>query len=371
MNTPNINFSSLIERESPDSLINHDYPDIKGNIIMVTGAGGSIGTALCNQLIKQEPSTLILIENSELNLYNIYELLISAQEKTTNNIKVVALLASVLDRPHMENIISHWKPNIIFHAAAYKHVHLVEQNVGAGIKNNVFGTLYTAELAAKYKTKQFILISSDKAISPVNIMGASKRLAEILILSLAHQSLLTTFSVVRFGNIIGSSGSVVPKFINQINNSNCITLSDSRATRYFMTADEAVKLLIEITILSRVSGRIYCFEMGPPVKILNLAERLIALSGKTLRDKSNPAGQIEIKVTGLRNYEKLHENSVITENATLTEHPKIYKIEEAVMEYSLLRKTLNRLMREIESHHSENIKKILVSAIPEFLQQDG
>ena len=371
MNTFNIDFSTLLGRENSNSLIDYSFPDIKGNNVLVTGAGGSIGSSLCKQIILQEPSTIILIENSELNLYNIYESLTSILEKNNKiHAAIVPLLASVLDKSHMENIISHWKPRVIFHAAAYKHVHLVEQNISAGIKNNVIGTLYTAELAAKYKTKQFILISSDKAINPVNIMGASKRLAEIFTLSLANQSPLTTFSVVRFGNIIGSSGSVVPKFIDQINNGEAVTLTDDRVTRYFMTADEAVKLLLEITILSAVSGGTYGFDMGEPVSIFDLAKKLISLSGKTLRNKNTLAGEIEIKIIGLRPYEKMHEESIITKNAKITKHPKIYKTEEDALDFSTLQKIFFSLTSEIEKNSIENIKKILIGVIPELLLQD-
>jgi len=368
MKTFNIDFSSLLGRENSNSLIDYSYPDIKGKNVLVTGAGGSIGSALCKQIILKEPSTIILIENSELNLYNIYESLTSILEKNNKIcVAIEPLLTSVIDKSHMENIISHWKPRVIFHAAAYKHVHLVEQNIRAGIKNNVFGTLYTAELAAKYKTKQFILISSDKAIKPVNVMGASKRLAEILTLSLANQSPLTTFSIVRFGNIIGSSGSVIPKFINQINNGEAVTLTDDRATRYFMTADEAVKLLLDITILSADCGGAYGLDMGEPVSIFELAKKLISLSGKTLRNENNLSGDIEIKIIGLRPYEKMHEDSILTENAKITKYPKIYKIEEDTLDYPSLQKALFSLTSEIEKNNIQNIKKILLSTIPDLL----
>lgn len=309
-------------------------------VVLVTGAGGSIGSELCRQIVQIRPSVLLLIEQSEFALYEIHQELLA---KTTGSvIQIVPLLASVCDEARMCEIMSTWKPDTVYHAAAYKHVPLVEHNPAEGIKNNVFGTLVVANAAVEQSVSDFVLISTDKAVRPTNIMGASKRLAEMVLQALAANSVDTKFAIVRFGNVLDSSGSVVPKFRQQIRDGGPIGLTHPEITRYFMTIPEAAQLVIQAGAMAK-GGDVFVLDMGEPVKIMDLARRMVELSGLTVKDEVNPDGDIEIDITGLRPGEKLYEELLIGHNPQRTAHPRIMKAEEAFLPLSLLSEKLNAL----------------------------
>ena len=311
--------------------------NIVGKVVLVTGAGGSIGSELCRQILAVSPAKLLLIEQSEFALYGIHQELeekLAALDSATPPV-LVPLLASVQDDDRMREIMSTWHPDTVYHAAAYKHVPLVEHNPAAGIKNNVLGTLRTAQAAAENGVTDFVLISTDKAVRPTNVMGASKRLAEMALQALAANQAGTSggisggtkFSMVRFGNVLGSSGSVVPKFRQQIRDGGPITLTHPDVTRYFMTIPEAAQLVIQAGAMAK-GGDVFVLDMGQPVKIMDLARRMVELSGLTVKDGDNPEGDIEIAVTGLRPGEKLYEELLIGDNPRPTMHPRIMKAHE-------------------------------------------
>ncbi|OWY27285.1 nucleoside-diphosphate sugar epimerase/dehydratase [Herbaspirillum robiniae] len=313
--------------------------NVRSKVVMVTGAGGSIGSELCRQILSVGPSKLLLIEQSEFALYSIHQEL---EARLLNDIILVPLLASVQDEERMREIMSTWHPDTVYHAAAYKHVPLVEHNPAEGIKNNVLGTLRTAQAAAENGISDFVLISTDKAVRPTNIMGASKRLAEMVLQALAATSPGTKFSMVRFGNVLGSSGSVVPKFRQQIRDGGPITLTHPDITRYFMTIPEASQLVIQAGAMSK-GGDVFVLDMGQSVKIIDLARRMIELSGLALKDEQNVDGDIEIKLTGLRPGEKLYEELLIGDNPKPTSHPRIMKAHEEFIHWAELENKLKAL----------------------------
>jgi FlaA1/EpsC-like NDP-sugar epimerase len=318
--------------------------NIVGKVVLVTGAGGSIGSELCRQILAVNPAKLLLIEQSEFALYAIHQELeekLAGQEGATPPV-LVPLLASVQDDDRMREIMSTWHPETVYHAAAYKHVPLVEHNPAAGIKNNVLGTLRTAQAAAENGVTDFVLISTDKAVRPTNIMGASKRLAEMVLQALAATSPGTKFSMVRFGNVLGSSGSVVPKFRQQIRDGGPITLTHPEITRYFMTIPEASQLVIQAGAMAK-GGDVFVLDMGQSVKIMDLARRMIELSGLTVKDEQNPDGDIEIEITGLRPGEKLYEELLIGDNPKPTSHSRIMKAHEEFIPWTELEAKLNAL----------------------------
>jgi FlaA1/EpsC-like NDP-sugar epimerase len=305
--------------------------NVRSKVVMVTGAGGSIGSELCRQILVVGPSKLLLIEQSEFALYSIHQ---DLKEKLSGrDIVLVPLLASVQDDERMRKIMSTWHPDTVYHAAAYKHVPMVEHNPAEGIKNNVLGTLCTAKAAAEYGVSNFVLISTDKAVRPTNIMGVSKRLAEMTLQALAENTPDTKFSIVRFGNVLGSSGSVVPKFRQQIRDGGPITLTHPEITRYFMTIPEASQLVIQAGAMAK-GGDVFVLDMGQPVKIMNLARRMVELSGLTVKDEQNSDGDIEIKITGLRPGEKLYEELLIGDNPKPTAHSRIMKAHEQFIPWS-------------------------------------
>jgi FlaA1/EpsC-like NDP-sugar epimerase len=314
--------------------------NVRSKIVMVTGAGGSIGSELCRQILTVGPSKLLLIEQSEFALYGIHQEL---EEKLAGrNIVLVPLLASVQDNERMHEIMSTWYPDTVYHVAAYKHVPLVEHNPAEGIKNNVLGTLRTAQAAAENGVSDFVLISTDKAVRPTNIMGASKRLAEMALQALAASSSGTKFSMVRFGNVLGSSGSVVPKFRQQIRDGGPITLTHPEITRYFMTIPEASQLVLQAGAMAK-GGDVFVLDMGQSVKIMDLARRMIELSGLTVKDEQNPDGDIEIEITGLRPGEKLYEEPLIGDNPKPTSHSRIMKAHEEFVPWAELEGKLKSL----------------------------
>jgi FlaA1/EpsC-like NDP-sugar epimerase len=331
--------------------------NIAFKVVMVTGAGGSIGSELCRQIIKEKPETLLLIESSEFALYAIHHELIQS-----TNIKLVPLLANVQDAARMGDIFRIWRPATVYHAAAYKHVPLVEHNTVEGIRNNVFGTLVTANQANLHGADDFVLISTDKAVRPTNVMGASKRLAELVLQAKANvNSVLgsgTRFSMVRFGNVLGSSGSVVPLFRKQIASGGPITLTDARITRYFMTIPEAAQLVIQAGAMAN-GGDVFVLDMGKPLKILDLAKRMIELSGFRLKDDHSPNGDIEIAVTGLRPGEKLYEELLIGDNPLPTEHTRIMRANEEFLTWDDLEEKLAELTLALNENNVPHLLNLL------------
>jgi FlaA1/EpsC-like NDP-sugar epimerase len=316
--------------------------------VLVTGAGGSIGSELCRQILKTNPKQLLLVDMSEFALYLIHQKLQAlVADDDGPDIEIVPLLASVCDEVRMHEIMDTWKPHTVYHAAAYKHVPLVEHNPAEGVRNNVWGTWVCAEAALCSKVRNFVLISTDKAVRPTNIMGATKRLAEMVLQALAEAGAgttgaRTTFSMVRFGNVLGSSGSVVPLFREQIKNNGPITLTHADMTRYFMTIPEAAQLVIQAGAMGQ-GGDVFVLDMGQPVKIIDLARRMVELSGLTVRDEQRPDGDIELNVTGLRPGEKLYEELLIGDNPQPTQHQRIMKAQEQFLSWPLLEPKLNEL----------------------------
>jgi len=318
--------------------------NIVGKVVLVTGAGGSIGSELCRQILAVAPAKLLLIEQSEFALYAIHQELEEKLATLDGAMPpiLVPLLASVQDNDRMREIMSTWHPDTVYHAAAYKHVPLVEHNPAEGIKNNVLGTMRTAQAAAENGVSDFVLISTDKAVRPTNIMGASKRLAEMVLQAIAATNPGTKFSMVRFGNVLGSSGSVVPKFRQQIRDGGPITLTHPEITRYFMTIPEASQLVIQAGAMAK-GGDVFVLDMGQSVKIMGLARRMIELSGLTIKDEHNPDGDIEIEITGLRPGEKLYEELLIGDNPKPTSHSRIMKAHEEFISWSELEDKLKAL----------------------------
>lgn len=351
--------------------------NICNKVVLVTGAGGSIGSELCRQIIKLGPEKLLLIEQNEFALYLIHQELeekysvqrsLSAQSlDAPNPIDIISepsvlvpLLASTQDEDRMRKIMSTWRPDTVYHAAAYKHVPLVEHNPAEGIKNNVFGTLHTAQAAADNGVKDFVLISTDKAVRPTNIMGASKRLAEMVLQALAADGahLETKFSMVRFGNVLGSSGSVVPRFRQQIRDGGPITLTHNEVTRYFMTIPEAAQLVIQAGAMS-TRGDVFVLDMGEPVKIIDLAKRMIELSGLTLKNEQMPDGDISIEIIGLRPGEKLFEELLIGNNPESTDHPRIMTAHEDFLSWADLEPKLNALISTLNDDDVDAIGSMM------------
>lgn len=333
--------------------------NIAGKVVLVTGAGGSIGSELCRQIIKIGPAALILVEQSEFALYEVHqELQIRLESKQT---RLLPLLASVRDGNRMDEIMATWRPSTVYHAAAYKHVPLVEHNPIEGVRNNVLGTLITAQSAMKHRVSDFVLISTDKAVRPTNIMGASKRLAEMVLQALAGQS-ATSFCMVRFGNVLGSSGSVVPRFRQQIRDGGPVTVTHAGITRYFMTIPEAATLVIQAGAMAK-GGDVFVLDMGQPVRIMDLARRMIELSGLCVRDEAEPDGDIEIAITGLRPGEKLFEELLIGNNPEPTSHPRIMKAHEDFLAWGVLNEHLEQLNRALEENDVAAMRLQLVALV--------
>lgn len=341
--------------------------NIQDKVVMVTGAGGSIGSELCRQILALTPKKLLLVEQSEFALYAIHQEL--EAKVTTEKITLIPLLASVQNYERMHEIIATWHPYVIYHAAAYKHVPLVEHNPAEGVKNNVFGTLGTAQAAVHNNVPNFVLISTDKAVRPTNMMGASKRLAEMVLQALAKSGTNTKFSMVRFGNVLGSSGSVVPKFRQQIRNGEPITLTHPDIIRYFMTIPEASQLVIQAGAMAE-GGDVFVLDMGEPVKIIDLAHRMVELSGLSIRDENNPDGDIEIQITGLRPGEKLYEELLIGNDPEPTPHPRIMKAHETYLFWDKLQDKLSHLEHLLSTNDVDAIYKSMKELIPEYIPVD-
>lgn len=347
--------------------------NIRGKVVCVTGAGGSIGSELCRQILAVKPAKLLLLDHGEYNLYSTHAELERKLAEMGLDTELIPLLGSVRDFERIRQVCTIWRPHTIYHAAAYKHVPLVEQNPAIGIGNNVFGTLNVARAAMESGVADFVLISTDKAVRPTNIMGATKRLAEMILQALAaapsavfgelprsgvSAPVRTRFSMVRFGNVLGSSGSVVPLFRQQIKDGGPLTVTDSDVTRYFMTIPEAAQLVVQAAAMAE-GGDVFVLDMGEPVRIIDLAYRIVELSGLKIRDHEHPDGDIEISVTGLRPGEKLYEELLIGEDPQPTAHPRIMKAHEDFLPWDRLQAELQRLSVALELNDVGTIKNIL------------
>jgi len=338
---------------------------ITGKTVMVTGAGGSIGSELCRQILLSSPRELILLDNSEYALYNIERELREIMEGSGVSIEMVALLGSVQDQRRLESIYRTFHVETVYHAAAYKHVPMVEYNVAEGVANNVFGTWYAAEAARKAGVETFVLVSTDKAVRPTNIMGASKRFAEMILQGLAQTDTRTRFCMVRFGNVLGSSGSVVPLFREQIENGGPVTVTHPEVSRYFMSIAEAAQLVLQASAMG-TGGDVFVLDMGEPVRIVDLARRMIRLSGYEMNHDTHVGEHIEIEFIGLRPGEKLHEELLLGSNVTGTGHPMIMRAEEECLSYSQIQRQLTDLRRYCDNLDCGGITSVLNTAVSGF-----
>ena len=341
--------------------------NIADKVVLVTGAGGSIGSELCRQIMILKPKALILFEINELALYTV--------EKELSNfgihqIDMYPILGNVNNKNRLSNVFKRFQVDTIYHAAAYKHVPMVEFNNTEGVNNNIFGTLNCAQVAIDTGVETFVLISTDKAVRPTNTMGATKRCAELILQALSAKQSGTKFTMVRFGNVLGSSGSVIPLFKQQIKVGGPVTVTDINIIRYFMTIPEAVELVIQAGAMG-VGGDVFVLDMGKPVKIYDLAKKMIHLTGLEVKDKSNPKGDVEIQITGLRPGEKLYEELLIGDNVSDTDNPLIMCAEEDMLAWEELVLILNDLELAIMECNHEQLRKLLIQAVPGFKPQCG
>lgn len=353
---------------------------VRGKTVLVTGAGGSIGSELCRQIARLDPARLILVDHSEYALYAIHHELLGTfkEHQASDNLdvdldstrlpfQIVPILVSVTDETLMGKVFQRWQPQTVLHAAAFKHVPMVERNVSAAVFNNVWGTYICAGQALAAGTQSFVLVSTDKAVRPTNVMGASKRLSELVVQALAASPTAagSSFAAVRFGNVLGSSGSVVPLFRDQIANGGPVTLTHPEITRYFMTISEASQLVLQAAGMAR-GGEVFVLDMGKPVRVYDLARRMIEFSGLMVKDELNPRGDIEIKVTGLRPGEKLFEELLIGGNPQATSHSKIMKARETSVGLDELENDLRELLQAISRNDAETTRRILGQLVPEY-----
>lgn len=362
-----IQVSDLLGRDpvTPNHLLLHRT--ITGRVVLVTGAGGSIGSELCRQIYALKPAMLILVEMTEFSLYSIEHELQEAR-RANPEIPAPAIhaeLTNIADRSAVQRLFARWRPQTVFHAAAYKHVPLVEENPISGVRNNVFGTLWCALEAQNTGAKHFILVSTDKAVRPTNIMGASKRICELVLQGLAAQGGAIRFASVRFGNVLGSSGSVVPRFQQQIRQGGPVTLTHRDVTRYFMTIPEASQLVIQAGAMGE-GGEVFVLDMGAPVRIYDLARTMIQLSGLSIKDDSNPDGDIEIKEVGLRKGEKLYEELLIGNSPQRTAHPRIVRATEAHLSWEELLPLLEQLDAATTSGDRAMVLRIVSALVREY-----
>ncbi len=353
---------------------------IRSQVVMVTGAGGSIGSELCRQILVSAPTALVLFEHSEYNLYSIQSELEGRIRHEGLSVKLIPILGSVRSPERLLDVMRTWGVNTVYHAAAYKHVPIVEHNVAEGVLNNVFGTLQTAQAAMQAGVEHFVLISTDKAVRPTNVMGSTKRLAEMTLqaLSAEKQPLLhgakipqankTRFTMVRFGNVLGSSGSVIPLFREQIKRGGPITVTHPNITRYFMTIPEAAQLVIQAGSMGQ-GGDVFVLDMGSPVKIAELAEKMVHLSGLTVRNEQNPHGDIEIEFTGLRSGEKLYEELLIGDNVSPTEHPMIMRANEEHLPWVAFKDVLDAIFLAVERDDYERLRELLREHVSGYLPE--
>ncbi|MBK5542802.1 polysaccharide biosynthesis protein [Pseudomonas sp. TH05] len=345
---------------------------IKGRIVLVTGAGGSIGSELCRQILSSEPTTLLLFDHSEFNLYSILSELEQRIARESLPVKLLPILGSARNQAKLLDVMTTWKVDTVYHAAAYKHVPMVEHNIAEGVLNNVIGTLNTAQAALQAGVANFVLISTDKAVRPTNVMGSTKRLAELTLQALSRELApvflgdesnisrvnKTRFTMVRFGNVLGSSGSVIPLFHKQIKSGGPLTVTHPKITRYFMTIPEAAQLVIQAGSMGQ-GGDVFVLDMGEPVKIVELAEKMIHLSGLSVRSDKNPHGDIAIEFTGLRPGEKLYEELLIGDNVAATDHPMIMSANEDHLPWDVLKVRLTELLAAVELDDYARVRQLL------------
>jgi FlaA1/EpsC-like NDP-sugar epimerase len=354
---------------------------IESQSVMVTGAGGSIGGELCRQILALRPKILVLYEHSEFNLYAIHAELSALADKKSLSVNIVPVLGSIRQYSRLSNVLEHWKVNTVYHAAAYKHVPIVEQNISEGILNNVVGTLNLARASIENGVENFVLISTDKAVRPTNVMGATKRLAEMILQALSREPSLesrakqgaaqinrTRFTMVRFGNVLGSSGSVIPLFREQILHGGPVTVTHPNITRYFMTIPEAAQLVIQAGSIGR-GGDVFLLDMGEPVRILDLAKKMIHLSGLSIKDQEAPHGDIGIEFTGLRPGEKLYEELLIGANSEATEHPMIMRANEEFLAWGELEQMIDELLICVESYDYSAVRKLLRDTVQGYVPE--
>ena len=366
-----VDIADLLGRDAvePNQALLH--ANIAGKVVMVTGAGGSIGSEICRQIIQLKPAKLVLFELNEFALYSIekelnYSLSLIKEKLAFD---IVPVLGSIADEKRVRKVCEFFNIQTIYHAAAYKHVPLVEQNSCEAIKNNVFGTLSIAQAAIKAKVETFVLISTDKAVRPTNTMGATKRFAELVLQALSlEKNHKTRFTMVRFGNVLGSSGSVIPLFREQIARGGPVTVTDSRIIRYFMTIPEAAQLVIQAGAMG-MGGDVFVLDMGEPIRIVDLAKRMINLSGLEVLDENHPAGEIEISYTGLRPGEKLYEELLIGDNVSDTAHCRIMRAEEEVIVWRDLNSRLQALKAALENEDFEGVRDVLKQSVSGFVPQ--
>lgn len=344
--------------------------NIRNKVVMVTGAGGSIGSELCRQIVLQKPRSLVLFELSEFGLYKIDKELSEFVHTEGLKVEIIPLLGSVQRQDRLVTVMQSFKVQTLYHAAAYKHVPLVEYNVVEGVRNNVFGTYYTALAAIEANVESFVLISTDKAVRPTNVMGATKRMAELGLQSLAAENTGTRFCMVRFGNVLGSSGSVIPLFKKQVIDGGPITVTHPDIIRYFMTIPEAAQLVIQAGAMGK-GGDVFVLDMGEPVKIVDLAKNLIQLSGLEVKSDDNPHGDIEIKYTGLRPGEKLFEELLIGDNVGKTAHERIMTANESFLLYADYKAVLAKLDEACNNFEHKMIRQILLDTPIGFNPTDG
>jgi FlaA1/EpsC-like NDP-sugar epimerase len=343
---------------------------IAGRVVMVTGAGGSIGSEIARQIAARRPSRLVLVEMSEPGLYAIEQELRNAMRAEHANYEIVPELANVAERRTISRIMARYRPDTLFHAAAYKHVPLVEANPLAGINNNIVGTWNTADAARAHGVASFILVSTDKAVRPTNVMGATKRICELVLQAFAAEKGATCFSMVRFGNVLGSSGSVVPLFKRQIAEGGPVTLTHREVTRFFMTIPEAASLVVQASAMAR-GGEVFVLDMGESVRIAELATKMIHLSGLTVRSEAIPDGDIEIKEVGLRPGEKLYEELLIGDSPEPTKHPRIMQARERMLPWQDLHPMLDSLREQLRDGGVDEALRIVRHLVPEFHSPDA
>lgn len=338
---------------------------IRDKVVMVTGAGGSIGSELCRQIVRSQPRQLVLVEMTEHALYEIDGELRELCKASDTPVLIEPELMSLTSQAATERLFSRWKPQTVFHAAAYKHVPLVERNAISGLRNNVMGTLNAARSARDAGAERFILVSTDKAVRPTNVMGASKRVCELILQNLSAQSPGTLFAMVRFGNVLGSSGSVVPRFLRQIREGGPVTVTHAEVTRYFMAIPEAAQLVIQAGAMAR-GGEVYLLDMGESVRIYDLAAQMIRLSGLTVRDREHPDGEVEIVEVGLRPGEKLYEELLIDAEAEITDHPRIRRAREQMLDQPTLDALLSQLFAALDAGDRTAAIAALRELVPEY-----
>jgi FlaA1/EpsC-like NDP-sugar epimerase len=343
---------------------------IRGKSVMVTGGGGSIGSELCRQIIRQQPRRLIVCEISEYALYRIEHELIRLIKAADHSVELVPVLGSVCHRERLQSIMTAFGVHTVYHAAAYKHVPLVEHNPLEGVRNNIFGTYHAAMAALASHVETFVLISTDKAVRPTNVMGATKRFAELVLQALAQRKSKTRFCMVRFGNVLASSGSVVPLFREQIRRGGPVTVTDEEMVRYFMTIPEAAQLVIQAGAKAQ-GGDVFLLDMGEPIRIVDLARHMVRLYGFEVKDDTNPEGDIEIRFTGLRPGEKLYEELLISENALPTDHPMILRAQEGVVPAERVESLLSMFEAAVERLDCAATRALLLESVQGYAPQNG